>query len=143
MPLFKREKNGPVNLKVVQAKLNDVFGDRVRVHNSHRPFSRAGDIIVVRHRDKWIAAVARGPLGHSKSTIQLDQRNRTKLGASASGTQEFSFEEAGWMAQFQWAWNATDAVPRVAARLGIVSVILGALGLALGALSVILTLCQT
>lgn len=117
------------------ALLDDVFGDKVRVHFSHRAFSRAGEIIIVRHGDKSLAAVARGSLQNSRSTIQLDLRSRQKLGLRPGASAEFIFESAGWVDEYVWAWSATDAMPRIAARVGLISLTMGIVGLLLGTLS--------
>jgi hypothetical protein len=120
--------------------VDDIFGDMVRVHQKHRPFSRAGQVIAIRHGKHRMLAVARGALKNSADTISLDQRSREKLDVKPREEAEFIFESATSIDQFRWAWRATNAMPRVAARLGILSVILGGVGLLLGALSLWLTL---
>lgn len=81
---MKRDRCGPVTLWILQASIDDVFGDQIRVHQSHRPFSRASEIIVVHHGDKRLRAVAREALANDKSTIQLDLRSRQSLGVLPS-----------------------------------------------------------
>jgi hypothetical protein len=45
---------------------------------------------------------------------------------------EFKIEKARWDQQFAWLWYSTDPVNRTAGRLGVISFILGLIGLALG-----------
>lgn len=130
--MFRRRRHGPVTLRVIPADFDDVFGDRVRVHQSHRPFSRAGQIILVKHGQNKLLGVARGARKNDTTTIQLDQRSREKLGIGSKATVDLTFESAGWIRDFRWAWSATDAMPRVSARLGIIALALGILGLFLG-----------
>lgn len=133
-----REKNGPVELTILNAPLRDVMSDIVRLDLSHRPFARAGSVIAIRHGSKRVLAVARGPAGVGKTGISLDSATRAKLGVKLNKTASFIFEKANLWDELIWAWSATDAMPRVAARLGAISVVLGAIGLFLG----IVSLCK-
>lgn len=60
---------------------------------------------------------------------------RSKLGIRPNTSAEFIFEKANLWDECVWAWSATDAMPRVAARLGAISVGLGGVGLFLGLIS--------
>lgn len=60
---------------------------------------------------------------------------RRKLGVRLNVPAEFVFDEANLWDECVWAWSATDAMPRVAARLGAISVGLGGVGLLLGLIS--------
>lgn len=142
-PFRRKKKHGPVELEVVNVANEDVMSDIVRVDISHRPFSRAGQVIVVRHGSKKVRLVARGPTGVKKHQIRLDSATRRVLGVAPGQTASLEFHEAGWWDGLVWAWHATDAMPRVAARLGVVSVALGFVGAALGAWSLFLTLAPT
>jgi len=84
--------------------------------------------------------VARGAKGNDNQTITLDLRLRQKLDIKPNQSAEFSFEPASLLDQLCWAWNATDAMPRVGARLAVLSVALGAVGLALGVISLVVAL---
>jgi hypothetical protein len=122
-------------LEVVEANLRDVFSDVARLHIDHRPFARAGQIIVIICGDKTAYAVARGPANIKKNQIALDSSTREKLCVKPCQKLNFVIKRASWIDEFRWAWGVTDAMPRVAARLGVVSLILGLIGLVLGALS--------
>ncbi|WP_145201178.1 hypothetical protein [Sphingobium sp. B2] len=133
-----RKKSGPVELTVANAPLRDVMSDIVRLDLSHRPFARAGSVIAIRHGGNRVLAVARGPAGVGKTGISLDSATRARLDVKLNKTASFTFEEASLWDELVWAWSATDAMPRVAARLGAISVVLGAVGLFLG----IVSLCK-
>lgn len=139
MKVCIKEKYGPVDLEVVSVANEDVMSDIVRVHLSRRPFAHAGRVIVVKHRSAKVRLVARGATGVTKNQIRLDAASRRTLGVSVGQAAAFEFIEAGWWDGLVWAWHATDAMPRVAARLGVVSVLLGAIGVVLGAWSLWLT----
>ena len=50
---------------------------------------------------------------------------RQKLGVTENKVAELTFEEASLLDEFLWAWSATDAMPRIATRLGVISLALG------------------
>jgi hypothetical protein len=128
-------RHGPVALVVSSAPLRDVMGDIVRLDLSHRPFARAGRVIGIRVGGVKVLAVVRGPANVGKSGISLDSAMRTKLGVELNKCASFTFERATLWDEVVWAWSATDATPRVAARLGAISVMLGGIGLLLGLIS--------
>lgn len=64
--------------------------------------------------------------------IHIDERTRRALGLTAGKEAEFRFRQVSWPGQFLWAWRATDPAYRIAARLGLLSVLLGIVGFALG-----------
>jgi hypothetical protein len=130
-----KTKTGPVELTILNAPLRDVMSDIVRLDLCHRPFARAGSVIAIRHQDKRVLAVARGPAGVGKTGISLDSATRAKLEVKLNTTAKLIFEKASFWDELVWAWSATDAMPRIAARLGAISVILGAIGLILGIVS--------
>ena len=134
---MNREFGAPVSLNVLNASLDDVMRDVVRVDLSHRPFARAGRLIVIRHGSNRARAVARGPANVGKTAIALDAATRKRLGVKLDERANFQFAEAGLWDEILWAWGATDAMPRIAARLGVISILLGFVGLILGVVSLI------
>jgi hypothetical protein len=132
-----RKTYGPVELTVKSAALSDVFGDMARVNKDYRPFAKAGRVIRIRCEGKMVRAVARGEPAGGKDRIILDSSTRQKLGVKLNTPTNFTFEMADSWDEFVWAWQATDAMPRIAARLGLISVILGLIGLGLGIVSLI------
>jgi hypothetical protein len=117
---------------VKSLSLGDIFEDMARVHLDHRPGTKAGRVIVISSGNKRIRALARGAPANSRNTIHLDQAMRDKLGVPLNKEVDFDIEGGRFWDEFLWAWNATNAMPRVAARLGVISVLLGAVGLILG-----------
>jgi hypothetical protein len=65
----------------------------------------------------------------------MDERLRNLLKVSNGSEVDFEFRTTGLGGQFLWAWSASDPAYRVAARLALLSVILGAIGLMLGLFS--------
>jgi len=131
-------KSLTINLKVVEAKYSDVFGDMARLHLDHRPFAKAGRVVVLVCNSKKTRVVARGALANDRGSIALDSATRVRLGVNLNQSVAFEISKAGFIDEVMWAWDASDAMPRVAARLGAVSVCLGFVGLVLG----IISLCQ-
>ena len=132
--LSQRKKT--VRLTIRDATLGDVFSDIARMHLDHRPSAKAGKIVLIRSGNKKAYAVARGlAKGMSKDEISIDSAMRERLEVKVNQSYELVVERAGVVGEVRWAWGSTDAMPRVAARLGAISVGLGAVGLLLGALS--------
>jgi len=76
---LRKNKNGPMELTVLKARLEDVMSDIVRVDLSNRPFAKSGRVIGIRHATNRVLAVARGTSGHDKNTIMLDSSMRQNL----------------------------------------------------------------
>ena len=127
-------------LLVKSLSLSDVFEDMARVALEHRPGSKAGKVIVIDSGGKRIRVLARGAPNNDRTAIYFDQASREQLGVSLRREVDFAIRAGRFWDEFLWAWNATNAMPRVAARLGIISVILGCLGLMLGGWALWLTL---
>ena len=127
-----------IKLKVVAADSDDVFGDVARLHLEHRPFAKAGKIIVLTVGENTVRVVARGANSNQKLSIALDSSTRERLKVRANQSFEFQVRKAGFVDEVLWAWTATDAMPRIAVRLSVLSVALGFVGLVLG----IISICQ-
>jgi hypothetical protein len=130
-----KEQIKPVELLVTKAKSEDVLHDIVRLDLTYRPFARAGRVIRIRHDSKSVLAIARGHPSENTSDISLDSELRRRLGLEANQRATFTFEKAGFWGEFIWAWSATNAVPRIAARLALLSLVLGIFGLVSGVIS--------
>ena len=129
-----------MKLKVQQAAREDVYRDIVRVSERYR-----GDIhgvIVPEGSVCRIVApggaaygILRGLGNLSEPVINMDERLRNLLHLNDGDEVDFQFTTAGFWGQFRWAWSASDPAYRVAARLALLSVVLGAVGLVLGLFS--------
>lgn len=124
-----------VTLVVRPLEREDVFEDMVRVHLSHRPNSKAGSVIKVRANGQTTRAIARGAPGNSREEIFLDLATRQKLGLSLNQAADIKILAASTFDELIWAWNATNAMPRIASRLAVLSIVLGVVGLLLGLIS--------
>jgi hypothetical protein len=127
-------------LIVKQLHFEDVFQDMARLALEHRPHAKAGKVIVLKVGGRTARALARGAPGRDATSIYLDDATRDRLEVSAGQQVDLEIERGRFWDEFLWGWHATNAVTRVAARLGIVSVGLGLLGLVLGAWALWLTL---
>jgi len=122
-------------LTVHIAKKDDLFQDVVRIHRSHRKDIRTGSLCQVNANGRSIIAIARNSLG-DKNDIGLDSSQRIGLGVRPGEEVDFNIVRVPWYGQLLWVWRASDPVNRTAGRLGILSMVLGIIGLALGTLSV-------
>lgn len=122
-------------LTVKSLTREDVFGDMARVHQSHRPGTKAGDVIVIWACGRHVQALARGAPANNRTSIYLDMATRDRLGIKLSQEVDFTIGKADFLDEILWAWTATDAMPRIAARLGVLSIVLGIVGLILGIIS--------
>jgi hypothetical protein len=68
-------------------------------------------------------------------SIHMDERLRNLLSITKGAKVEIQFAPAGLWGEFLWAWNASDPAYRVAAKLALLSVALGVVGLLIGGLS--------
>ena len=75
-----------------------------------------------------------GP-ANSRNTIHLDQATRERLGLKLNESVDFLIQAGTTSDEVLWAWNATNAMPRIAARLSVASVGFGVIGLAVGVMS--------
>ena len=125
-------------LKVHQVELDEVFEDMARVAYEHRRHSKAGKIIVLKVSDRVARVMARGAPGRDQSSIYLDDATRERLGVSSGQKADFTIKRARFWDEFVWAWQATNPVTRVAGRLGIIALALGAVGVVVAALPFVL-----
>ena len=130
-----------MELKVIELRTADVFQDMVRVHRIHRPAIPAGRIFRVRHVTKSVLLVARGARANQRNTFAIDLKTRQALGIPRYGEDvEVTFSNANPVDELVWGWRASEPVSRIASRLGLLSVVLGAIGAVLGAWSLWLTM---
>lgn len=129
-----------MKLKVQQAASEDVYRDIVRVSERYRADTHGvmvpeGSVCRISAPGGTAYGILRGLGNSSERVISMDERLRNLLDVSDGDEVELQFKKVGSWGQFRWAWNASDPAYRVAARLGLLSVILGALGLLLGLIS--------
>ena len=128
------------SLKIVELSSADVFEDMVRVHQSHRPEVPAGRILWMKHGRRRRLLAARGSHHNTVGQAAIDLKTRRELRIPRYGeVVEITFEKANWAWSVVWACTASNPIARIAAWLGVVSVMLGLLGVALGVWSLYLS----
>ncbi len=83
----------------------------------------------------------RGCNNEKDAVIFLDGTTRTRLGIREGQTDTFEFLQVWWLGQFLWAWRASDPIYRIAARIGLISLVFSFIGLLLGVIGLIVALC--
>lgn len=94
-----------------------------------------GRICRVKAGSRSILLSLRGAGSNSNPAIHIDEKARKALGLGNGKTVDFEFRQVGWLDQFLWAWDASDPAYRIAARLGLLSLVLGIIGFVLGIVS--------
>jgi len=126
-----------VSLTIQALPMEDVYRDRVRIPVAHGGTIGEGRVCKMSVNGKSVLVEVRGirTSAHEPEpgpTILMDEITRAKLLVLTSQTYQFEMKEVGWLGQFYWAWKASDPTPRIAARLGVVGLILGAIGVVIG-----------
>jgi hypothetical protein len=121
-----------VTLEVRQQAGTDVYRDRVRVPEVFRGCIREGRICKVSVGGQSALLEVRGLQTENAPIIRVGDLSRRALGLEPGKKYAFCIREVWWIGQFAWAWRASDPASRIAARLGILSVALGFIGVALG-----------
>ncbi|HXM60185.1 MAG TPA: hypothetical protein VN950_04960 [Terriglobales bacterium] len=68
--------------------------------------------------------------------IHLDATTRTDLDVKVGQSYEVTIHPVRWFGYWKWAWGAADPAYRLTAQISLLSLVLGVIGLLLGALSV-------
>lgn len=133
-----------VTLTVIELTTADVFQDMARVHLKHRQGIPAGSLFRLSHGTCSAMLVARGARANRRGCIAIDLKTRNKLGIGAYNEPvELTLAKANIFDALIWGWHASEPIARIAVRLGVLSLVLGALGLGFGVWSVVLTLNQS
>jgi hypothetical protein len=133
-----------VKLRVVKADRQDVYRDIVRIPEQFRQASDGttvpeGEVckITVRGNRRIAFVILRGKEDSQEQDVWLDERTRNRLGVLPGDEICLEMETAGLWGQWKWAWSSSDPAYRVSARLALLSVVLGAVGVLLGLVSVL------
>ncbi len=122
-------------LLVKSIGFDDVFLDMARLHSSHRSRISAGKVLKLSVNGRTKLLVARGAPKNERSVIWLDLKTRKELLLEVNKGADFKIEEASFVDNVKWAWNASDPAYRISSRLGVLSFFLGIIGFVLGVLS--------
>lgn len=129
-----------MKLKIRQAAKEDVYRDIVRIPEDFRLDTRGkkvpeGSVCKIVTSGGSSYGILRGLGNFGEPVIDMDERLRNVLCLVEGDEVEVSLKTVGHRGQFWWAWNASDPAYRVAARLSLLSVVLGFIGLLLGGIS--------
>ena len=129
-----------MKLLVRPANREDIYKDIARVPEPYRLDSRGltireGSVCKVSAGSRHSFVLLRGLLDSGDAVICLDERKRNELGLNSGDSADLKLKKVGLWGEFRWAWHASDPAYRVSARLGLLSLVLGAIGLILGLMS--------
>lgn len=129
-----------IKLTVRQLPREDIYKDLVRIAEGHRLDTDGRKVlegtvckITVKGGKSKLVSV-RGFEGE-ETRILMDGKCRDDLGVQDKQEYEFQLRQTSWWGHCRWAWAASDPAYRIPARLCVVSVVLGSIGLALGIIS--------
>lgn len=126
-----------MKFKVLECSSEDIYRDIVRIPQQHRLDAQGsvvpeGSVCKLTIADRTVYAIMRGDIGSSFRSIRIDERLRNILDINEGDEVELKIRTVCLWGQFWWAWSASDPAYRVAARMAMLSVMLGLLGLTLG-----------
>jgi len=126
-----------IRLRVEAADREDVYRDIARMPEAYRTDCKGrriseGEVVKLTTRERSVFVLARGCGNSTEPIIRLDERVRNRLGVYTGQEAEFRIQQVRLPGQFRWAWSASDPAYRIVARLAVLSVVLGAVGLVLG-----------
>jgi len=108
--------------------------DIARISKMNRPSNVSRhDIIHICANDKSVLVKVLGL--NTDGIIKIDLDIRERLGLTVDNSYNFHFERANFWHQSLWQWSATDPAVRIPARIAAISLVLGAIGLVSGAIS--------
>jgi hypothetical protein len=122
-----------VSLVIVQMHWNDVYKDWARIPERFRVDQRGQPIPEGRICKVWVGKrhvllSLRGQPEHNNRAIHLDEKTRIALDVKVNSDRAVRFRQVGPIGQFIWAWQASDPAYRLAARIGLLSIIMSAAG---------------
>lgn len=120
-----------VTLTVRSARDADVYRDTIRIAEADRGSLKTGTICRFKAGDATAYAILRG-LGPARNgEILIDEALRDRLKVPYGQCQQFEIQQVGFLGSLMWGWNATDPTYATAARLGVLSFVLGVIAVAL------------
>jgi len=120
-------------LQVRAALSSDVYRDIARVPELFRR-DRSGRMIPeatlceVRSTRGSTFLFVRGYQDLDEPVILMDERTRNLLKVSLGELADLEFTKCDACGELKWAWNASEPAYRIAVRLGILSILLGMIG---------------
>lgn len=124
-----------MKLTVKSARPDDVYKDIVRIHRSDRNSIRAGRVCRISVGVSYRYFIVRGLAQDESGQILVDDISREALGLKLGQQYDFGIAPAGLIGQIRWACAVADPGARIAALLGVLSLVLGLIGVLLGILA--------
>ena len=137
----------PMRLVVHKQLKGDVYRDIVRITENYRrdsqdrlvPEGTVVKLIVSNGASRTVFVWLRGMKGVEGETepwIRMDDKTRNDLGVDRGQKYDFRIERVNICGRLRWALGSSDPALRVAVQLGVVSVVLGVLGLVVAIVSI-------
>jgi hypothetical protein len=119
-----------MKLKVRMIEVGEVYKDRVRIPVQFREGIREGHICKLVTGNQLSKLIElRGAAGFDQPCIFMDLATRQELRLQEGSEYDFTIQSVGWPGQMLWAWRSSDPAVRIAAKLGVLSVVLGLLSI--------------
>lgn len=133
-------KHMSINLLIKKAPKEDVYKDIIRIPEKFRLDSTGklvpeGSVCRIFVGKKDVYALMRGTDKETGQIAYIDERQRNMLKIKPGKTVDITIKKVGCIGQFRWALHASDPAYRIAAKMALLSIILGTFGLALGIVS--------
>lgn len=117
----------------------DCWKDMVRIPREYRADIAGKKIrkaeickVTIGNKSKLLAVRA---CPDKDARILLDSPTRVEFDLREGSAYEVEIRRVGWLGYWRWAWNAADPAYRVPAQISLISLLLGFIGLFLGALT--------
>ena len=136
-----------LRLVVHEQLKGDVYRDIVRIPENYRrdsqdrlvPEGTVVKLIVSNGAPRTVFVWLRGTKGVKGETepwIRMDDKTRNDLGVDQGQKYDFRIEHVNICGRLRWALDSSDPALRVAVQLGVISVVLGVLGLVVAIVSI-------
>jgi len=123
-------------LRVYPIFREDVFKDIARIPKQDRGGIREGSVCAISANGHTKQLIVRGLEETLSGGIMLDEITREAMGNLQDGiSYDFTIKETGTWGQIIWACTVADQGARIAAWVGVISIVLGILGAVLGGIS--------
>lgn len=128
-----------MRLYVMPIDLEDVYKDIVRIPDKYRGNIPEGKICKLSVNGRTKLVQVRGLANAPGAIICLDELTRNQLNLDLDSEYDFQINSEGFFKEVRWMWYAADPAYRIAARLGIWSVIVSILGVVFGVVAYFLS----
>lgn len=131
-----------MKFKISPSGKEDIYRDIVRVPEQYRRDKKGaiipeGSVCKLTVAGRTVYVIVRGNIETIEPTIRMDERLRNLLMVDNHDVVEVQIARTRLWGQFLWAWNASDPAYRVAAKMALLSVALGLIGLVTGVISLV------